>query len=142
MMNETMTNPAPRVRDGAMTLAIARKGEPNYVKGRRDFFQYRELGVSAATNGALRAQVTSSSQGLSRPTGWHHHACEAQFVYILDGWLELQFENGDKCRLEAGDSVMIPGGMKHNETATSERLELLEISVPAAMETIACDPPK
>ena len=140
-MNETMTNPAPRARDGAMKLAIARKSEPNYVKGRRDFFQYRELGVTEATGGMMRAQVTSASQGLSRPTGWHYHACEAQFVYILEGWLELQFENGEKCRLDAGDSVMIPGGMKHNETATSERLELLEISVPAAMDTVACEAP-
>ena len=36
---------------------------------------------------------------------------------------------------------MIPGGMKHNETATSDTMELLEISLPAEMGTVACDPP-
>jgi quercetin dioxygenase-like cupin family protein len=136
-MNDTMTRIAPT----AMKLAIARKSAPNYVKGRRDFFQYRELGVTDATGGVMRAQVTSASQGLSRPTGWHYHACEAQFVYVLDGWLELEFETGESCRLEAGDSVMIPGGMKHQETRTSDKMELLEISLPAAMGTVACDPP-
>lgn len=139
-MNETTELSRPM--KGALKLAIARKNAPMFIKGRRDFFKYRELGVTDATGGAMRAQITSASQGLSRPTGWHYHVCEAQFVYMLDGWLELEFENGEKCRLEAGDSVMIPGGMKHNETGTSDKMELLEISLPAEMGTVACDPPK
>jgi mannose-6-phosphate isomerase-like protein (cupin superfamily) len=139
VMNET-TN-VPRAMTGVMKLAVTRKSEPNFIKGRRDFFKYRELGVTDATGGKMRAQITSASQGLSRPTGWHYHACEAQFVYMLDGWLELEFENGEKCRLEAGDSVMIPGGMKHNETRTSDKMELLEISLPAEMGTVACEAP-
>ncbi len=142
MMNETVTKSRPRAAKSRMKLAVARKSAPNFVKGRRDFFNYRELGVTDATNGAMRAQVTSASQGLSRPTGWHYHACEMQFVYMLEGWLELEFENGEKCRLEAGDSVMIPGGLKHQETRTSQTMELLEISLPAEMGTIACDPPR
>ena len=63
-MNET-TN-VPRSMAGAMKLAIARKSAPNFIKGRRDFFKYRELGVTDATGGAMRAQVTSASRGLSR----------------------------------------------------------------------------
>jgi hypothetical protein len=31
--------------------------------------------------------------------------------------------------------------MRHNETATADELELLEVSVPAEMKTVACDPP-
>jgi hypothetical protein len=40
-----------------------------------------------------------------------------------------------------GDSLMIPGGMRHNETGTADELELLEVSVPAEMKTVVCDPP-
>jgi hypothetical protein len=36
---------------------------------------------------------------------------------------------------------MIPGGMRHNETGTADELELLEVSVPAAMKTVVCEPP-
>jgi quercetin dioxygenase-like cupin family protein len=124
-----------------MQLAVARKRDGRYVDGRRAFFKYRDLGVTAATNGVMRAQVTSAEAGMSRPTGWHRHLCEAQFVYMLAGWLELQFETGETVRLESGDSVMIPGGMRHNETGTSDNFELLEVSLPAEMGTEACDPP-
>ncbi|MGE4048088.1 MAG: cupin domain-containing protein [Acetobacteraceae bacterium] len=122
-------------------LAHASLDNPNYVTGRRSFFKYRELGVTEASNGRMRAQVTSATQGLGRPTGWHYHVCEQQFVYMLKGWVDLEFEDGRKIRLKEGDSLMIPGGTRHNETGTADELELLEISVPAEMKTVPCDPP-
>jgi quercetin dioxygenase-like cupin family protein len=124
-----------------MKLALALKDQAHFVPGRRAFFKYRDLGVTAATKGRMRAQVTSAEQGLSEPTGWHYHTCDMQFVYLLKGWVDLEFEDGTKCRVQAGDSVMIPGGMKHQEVATSETMELLELSLPAEMGTVACDKP-
>ena len=121
--------------------ALCKASEPNYVKGRRDFLQYRELGVTGATGGKLRCQITEAKSGLSEPTGWHIHICDAQFVYMLSGWLDLEFAGGDKIRVEAGDSLLIPGDTPHNETATSEEFELLEVSIPADMGTEVCDPP-
>ena len=105
------------------------------------FFKYRDLGVTKATDGWMRAQVTSALTGMTQPTGWHYHVCEGQFVYTLKGWVELEFEDGTNCRLEAGDSVFIPGGMLHQENRTSDDLEILEVSVPADMGTVAVDPP-
>jgi hypothetical protein len=67
------------------------------VAGRRSFFKYRDLGVTAASSGKIRAQVTIGADGMTQPTGWHYHVCEGQF---------------------------------------------LEISVPADMGTVACDPPE
>ena len=125
-----------------MSLAVSSANDANYIAGRREFFKYRDLGVTDGTGGRMRAQVTSAEGGLSEPTGWHYHICEMQFVYMLEGWIELEFEDGRNCRLEAGDSVMIPGGERHQETATSESLRLLEVSVPAEMDTIDCDPPR
>ncbi len=122
-------------------LAIAPINDAKFVPGRRDFFKYRELGVTDATNGRMRAQVTLASQGLSEPTGWHYHVCEQQFIYMLKGWVDLEFEDGTKVRLGQGDSMMIPGGTRHNETATADEMEILEVSVPADMKTVVCDPP-
>ena len=89
----------------------------------------------------MRAQVTTATQGMGEPTGWHYHLCEQQFVYLLKGWVDLEFEDGTKVRLKPEESLMIPGGMRHNETGTADELELLEVSVPSEMKTVACDPP-
>jgi uncharacterized protein YjlB len=89
----------------------------------------------------MRAQVTSSSQSLSQLTGWHIHHCEGQFVYILDGWLDLEFAGGNVVRLATGDSLYIPGGTPHNEIQTADAFPLVEISAPVDMGTEACGPP-
>ena len=111
------------------------------VAGRRSFFKYRDLGVTAASSGKIRAQVTIGADGMTQPTGWHYHTCDGQFVYVLNGWVELEFEANDTLRLEPGDSVYIPGGLVHNELRTSDDLEILEISVPGELGTVPCDPP-
>jgi quercetin dioxygenase-like cupin family protein len=77
---------------------------------------------------------------MDRATGWHYHTCDMQFVYILKGWVDLEFAGGRKERFGVGDSVMIPGGLPHQEIATSDDLELVEVSVPAEMGTEPCEP--
>ena len=125
----------------AMKKAVTSAKTPEFVKGRRDFFKYRDLGVEAASNGWMRAQVTSALTGMTKPTGWHYHVCEGQFVYALKGWVELEFEDGTSCRLEAGDSCFIPGGMRHNGIGTSDDLEILEVCLPANMGTVSVEAP-
>jgi quercetin dioxygenase-like cupin family protein len=127
--------------DTTNEVTISRADNPELVPGRRDFFTYRELGVTEASEGKIRAQVTKGTQGLSEPTGWHVHLCEGQFVYMLKGWVDLEFAGGRKERISEGDTIYIPGNTPHNETATSDELELLEISVPADMGTVPCDAP-
>lgn len=122
-------------------VAHGRLKEPVLVKGRREFFQYRDLGVAEASGGGMRAQVMMASQGLSRPTGWHFHECDGQFIYIIKGWVDLEFEEGGTIRVEEGDSLFIPGYMRHNEIRTSDELEILEVSTPGEMGTTACEPP-
>jgi len=123
-----------------MTVAVASAETPDYMAGRRAFFKYRDLGVTAATHRRMRAQITSAEQGMSQPTGWHVHKCEMQFVYLLSGWIDLEFADR-KVRLKAGDSIMIPGDTPHNEIGTSDTFELLEVSVPADMGTVPCAAP-
>ncbi len=135
---------APETRDAAellKQLAYATDETAPLVPGRRPFFKYRDLGVSAATSGRMRAQVMVATD-VMRQTGWHYHICETQFIYALRGWVDLQFEDGRIIRVAQGQSLSIPSGLKHNEIGISEDLELLEVSVPAKMETVACDPPE
>ena len=125
----------------AMKLCHGTQENTPFVPGRREFIKYRDLGVTDATNGEMRAQVMSAITGMTEPTGWHYHECDGQFVYALKGWVDLEFETGETLRLQAGESLLIPGGMRHNELRTSDDLEILEVSMPAEMGTVPCDKP-
>ena len=110
----------PQIKSSGQKVSHARAAEPKLVKGRRDFFKYRDLEVADASAGTLRAQVMSSTKGMSRPTGWHYHECDGQFIYIMKGWVDLEFEDGRTIRVEEGDSLFIPGYLRHNEIRTSD----------------------
>jgi len=136
-----MANPNPVSASTTKRLAHATSATAPLVPGRREFFRYQELGVTEASQGEMRAQVMKALKGMTEPTGWHYHDCEGQFVYALKGWVDLEFETGARVRLEAGESLYIPGGMRHNETAASNDLEILEVCVPAEMGTVPCAKP-
>src|SRR5262245_27635427 len=143
MMNDATTRTGqPTEMSAPGKLAHATPATAPLVAGRRSFFKYRDLGVTAACSGKMRAHVTIGKDGMTQPTGWHYHVCEGQFVYMLSGWVDLEFEDGQKLRIQPGESLYIPGGLRHNETAASRDLELLEVSVPADMGTVPCDPPE
>lgn len=124
-----------------MKVGVASLKAPTLIPGRRSFFTYRDLGVTEASGGWMRAQVMTTRTGLTEPTGWHYHVCDGQFVYTLKGWVELEFEDGSECRLEAGDACFIPGNMPHNEMRTSDDFEALEVCLPAEMGTVPCEVP-
>lgn len=122
-------------------LTYATPENAPFVSGRRSFFKYRDLGLTDATDGVARAQVTCATDVMEQ-TGWHYHICDVHFIYALRGWIELEFEDGRVIRVGTGESLFIPPGLKHNETAISSDLELFEMSVPAKMGTVACDRPE
>ena len=132
---------SPITQQPTMKLAHASAKKPIMTAGRRDFFTYRDLGLKDASGGQMRGQVMKAITGMTQPTGWHYHTCDGQFVYLLNGWVELEFEGSETIRLERGDSVFIPGGMPHNELRTSDDVEVLEVSVPGELGTVPCDPP-
>ena len=108
--------------------------------GRRSFFEYRDTGLSKLTDGEYRAQVMRATD-VMETTGWHFHECDLQFVYVLNGWVDLEFEDGRSERVSAGAALSIPPGMGHNETVCASDVEALEVVAPAEMQTVPCDPP-
>lgn len=125
----------------AMKPGYSRAKAPAMVEGRREFFSYRDLLIKDASQGTMRGQVMKAITGMTQPTGWHYHTCDGQFVYLLNGWVELEFEGSETLRFEKGDSVFIPGGLVHNELRTSDDFEALEVSVPGELGTVPVDPP-
>src|SRR5438046_890199 len=81
MMNDVSTPIGqPAAVNPPGNLAYATPTTAPLVAGGRSFFKYRDLGVTAASSGKIRAQVTIGAEGMTQPTGWHYHVCEGQFV--------------------------------------------------------------
>src|SRR5262245_37602272 len=61
-------------------LAYATPTTAPLVAGRRSFFKYRDLGVTAASSGKIRAQVTIGADGMTRS---EEHTSELQSLKHL-----------------------------------------------------------
>jgi len=132
---------APSVQSDAMHLLKSFVSATPYSPGRRPFFKYRDLGLEGASNGRMRAYHSTAIAGMLEPTGWHYHTCEMQFVYVLKGKITIEFEDGTVASCGPGDSLFIPGGVRHNEIFASEDKETLEVSVPGKIGTVNVERP-
>ena len=103
--------------------------------GLRPFFEYRPLGLKELTGGRVGAHVIRARPGMHADAPRHSHALDFQFVYVLKGWVEFDYEGYGTHRLVAGSTVYQPPGIKHKELAHSDDLELIEITMPADFET-------
>ena len=131
----------PSQQQEAMHLLKSFVSATPFAPGRRPFFQYRDLGLEGASGGKMRAYHSTAIKGMVEPTGWHYHTCEMQFVYVIKGRITLEFEDGTVATFGAGDSLFIPGGVRHNETYASEDKETLEVSVPGKIGTVNVERP-
>jgi quercetin dioxygenase-like cupin family protein len=103
-----------------------------WLPWRLEGYEYRDTGIGAATQG-LAGVRTVRPRGHVRPVMCSHHG-ELLFLFALDGGVTLQVEGRGAERLAAGDSVVVPAGMPHALTEPSADLELLEVTLPAALD--------
>jgi quercetin dioxygenase-like cupin family protein len=103
--------------------------------GLRPFFQYRDLGLRAATNGRVVAHVIRAKPGVPAVSERHYHEVEFQMVYVLKGWIRFDYEGVVEVTLTAGSCVHQAPGIRHIELGHSDDLELIEIVMPADFET-------
>lgn len=141
MTTESQATAAP-MTSAPMKFVHSSLENMKWEAGRRSWIRYRDLGVKAATNGGMSAQIMHINNAIgSKPTGWHYHTAPMQFNYIIEGWVKFEFADHGVVTLQAGESIMIPGGTVHQELCSSEPMQLLEIFTPAAFETVAVDTP-
>jgi quercetin dioxygenase-like cupin family protein len=109
-------------------------------KGLRSFLRYRDLGVTQATGGGMRAEHVKVVGSAENITGWHCHDLDFQFVYVLKGEVAFTAQGWGDVVLKAGDCVHIPPLTMHDETAFSSDFEVLEITMPAQVTTLTEKP--
>jgi len=111
-------------------------------RGLRAYFEYRDLGIKRATGGRILAHVIRARPGKAPHGAWHRHEVKAQFVYVLKGWMLLEYEGVGRVMMKAGSCFYQPPGIRHREIGHSENVEVLEIVAPASFRTRSAEPPK
>jgi quercetin dioxygenase-like cupin family protein len=115
-----------------------------YKTGLRGFMEYRDLGIETATHGQFRAHVIRIKREAAgkhelHTTGLHRHLCDFQMFYVLKGWIKLVYDGQGEHTFHAGDCVLQPAGIVHNELDCSDDVEVLEIYSPAVHQTLVVD---
>ncbi|HQR10266.1 MAG TPA: cupin domain-containing protein [Casimicrobiaceae bacterium] len=110
-----------------------------FERGLRSFYEYRDLGIKAATEGRVDAHVIRAAAGKEFSSQPHLHRTTFQLVYILKGWIEFEYEGQGVVRLEAGSCVHQPPDIRHRELGHSPDLEMLEVVMPAGFATEEVD---
>ena len=114
-----------------------------YKTGLRSFMEYRDLGIERATHGQFRAHVIRIKQDAVshdlHTTGLHKHECDFQMFYVLKGWIKFVYAGQGQHTFNAGDCVLQPAGIVHNELDCSDDLEVLEIYSPAVHPTVVVE---
>ena len=126
--------------DTKQLFSVSRAEGAEYKTGLRSFMEYRDLGIANATHGQFRAHVVrikKDGPGAHdlHTTGLHQHQCDFQMFYVLKGWMKFVYEGQGEQTLHAGDCVLQPAGIVHNELDCSEDVEILEIYSPAVHAT-------
>ena len=121
-------------------FSVSRASEAVYQTGLRSFMEYRDLGIAQATHGQYRAHVIrikKDGPGAHdlHTTGLHQHQCDFQMFYVLNGWIRFVYEGQGEQTFHAGDCVLQPAGIVHNELECSDDVEILEVYSPAVHET-------
>ena len=100
--------------------------------GPRADVEYRDLGWSKASAGAIGAKHIRAIRPFDAETGWHWHDMTGHFVYVLKGWISFRYAGVDhEIVVHAASSLSQPAGIAHNVVGRSDDLELLEINLPA-----------
>jgi quercetin dioxygenase-like cupin family protein len=95
-------------------------------------FEARDTGVSAATRSVASVMVARPTTGTP---AWTRHDSDILFNFVMAGAMTLEGEGKDPYRLAAGDAFVIPPGMGTRYSATTQDLQLLEVSLPGAYKT-------
>lgn len=117
--------------------------DATWTPGLREIFEYRDLGIKDGTKGDYVAHIVrhNGKEMKDEVQQWHIHECDFQFVYVLSGWAEFEYEGQGVKRIEAGDVINQRPMIKHREIGCSNDFAVIEIVSPADFKTKVVDAP-
>ncbi len=109
--------------------------------GLRRYAQYRDLGISDATRGMVRAHVIRMLPPCvpEEVSKRHYHDVEFQMIYVLQGWIKTALDGEGEIVMRQGSCWIQPPRIPHAVLDYSADCELLEIVLPADFATVALE---
>ena len=106
--------------------------------GLRTYAQYRDLGMSKATNGLMQAHAIRLIPPCDPAvvSKRHYHDVHVQMIYVLKGWIRSEFEGQGEVTMREGTAWLQPPRIEHTVLDYSDDCELLEIILPAEFDTV------
>ena len=128
----------PKTHRAKQTFTVSHHSDGAFEVGLRRYAKYRDLGISAATNGLVQAHVIQFVPPC-RPeevSKLHYHDVEFQMVYVLNGWIKTEMQGHGGITMRAGSCWIQPPRIKHKVLDYSDDCQVLEIVLPADFKTV------
>jgi mannose-6-phosphate isomerase-like protein (cupin superfamily) len=123
---------------GKQRFTVSHPSAGDFAGGLRRYAKYRDLGISAATNGLVQAHVVQFVPPC-RPeevSKLHYHDVEFQMVYVLKGSIKTELEGQGAITMREGSCWIQPPRVKHKVLDYSDDCQVLEIVLPADFKTV------
>lgn len=115
-------------------LIVTRMNQEGFGSGRAGM-QYRDL-IPGRFGGQFIASHIRIPEGGPVPDYVHHHHIRFQFIYCVNGWVKVVYEDqGEPMLMSAGDCFLQPPHIRHRVLESSDNMEVVEIACPAEHET-------
>jgi quercetin dioxygenase-like cupin family protein len=119
-------------------FTVSHPSATDFAGGLRRYAKYRDLGISAATNGMVQAHVVQFVPPC-RPeevSKLHYHDVEFQMVYVLKGSIKTELEGQGAITMREGSCWIQPPRVRHKVLDYSDDCQVLEIVLPADFKTV------
>jgi uncharacterized RmlC-like cupin family protein len=112
--------------------------EPSAMPGLEERQRHDADGRWVGLSGLIRNEAGDAS-------GWHHHAANDTYVYVIRGSIVIEFgaDGGERIEARAGDFFVVPADTIHRETTGPDSdLDAFIIRVGTQPEYVQVDGPE
>ena len=138
LANDTPVGDYSRFPKGKFHVTHAK--DCHWDAGLRNYFEYRDLGMTKATGGKVQANVIRPNGPCPGAGDLHYHNLDFQMVYVLKGWARVHFEGIGEVRFEEVSCMYQQPEIKHRVLEYSDDYTVIEITMPADFETVSVAP--
>ncbi len=107
---------------------VRHANDSEFQPGQAPGFLYRDLGIAGVTGGEFTARVIRVDPEAPRDEAWHRHDHAFSLTYVLQGWLDVEFEDIGLQHVGPGSVIYSFNGPRHRELGCGDGLEILSLT--------------